>query len=188
MVINEKALLQRMKEAYKNQGYTVAVEDGRMWINGGFWLIWMDADEVSNEVLSLITLHTRKTLQEHEAYKVVKGDDGPIVQKLLINVAMEVAQTMGRQLELRGEHDVEQMLKTDLRYDGCGVWQSNETLCVMLIDPRYEAMIQQKKDVTLLGNGLYIEGEISGAWVMKVDKKNDAGKLAHLAGIRWTMA
>lgn len=58
---------------------------------------------------------------------------------------------------------------------------------VMLIDPRYEALIVDKKGVTSLGSGLYAQGEISGAWIMKVDKKGHEAQLKHLAGMRWVL-
>lgn len=187
MVVNVKALRTRIKEAYKLQGYTVAVEDGVMWINSGYWLVWMDTEEVTNEILSLIALHTRKTLQDGEAYKVVKGDNGPIVQRVLVETALGPARTMGELLEERTGHDEVKMLKTNLRYDGCGVWQNDTHLNVMLIDPRYEALIEDKKGVTSLGTGLYAEGEISGAWVMRRDVKGQEVQLRHLAGMRWVL-
>jgi hypothetical protein len=185
MVLNQKALRTRIKEAYKNQSYTVAVDNGVMWICGGYWLVWVNTDEVSNEILSLITLHTRKTPQEGEAYKVVKGDNGPIVQKVLLDVAMAFAKTMGEHLAERTPHDEIRMLKTNLRYDGCGVWQNNSLLNVVLIDPRYEALIEDKKGITALGAGIYAEGEISGAWIMRRDMKGQEDQLRHLAGMRW---
>lgn len=187
MVVNEKALRTRIKEAFKNQGYTVAVDDGVMWINGGFWLIWVNTDEVSNETLSLITLHTRKTLRDGEAYKVVKGDNGPIVQKVLLDAAMASAKTMGDHLAARTMSETFKMLKTNLRYDGCGVWQNDTHLNVVLIDPRYEALIEDKKGVTALGTGIYAEGEISGAWVLRKDVKGQEVQLQHLAGMRWVL-
>ena len=41
MVVNEKALVRQMKEAYKNQGYTVAVHADMMAIMAGFWLVML---------------------------------------------------------------------------------------------------------------------------------------------------
>lgn len=187
MVVNLKGLLTRMKEAYKNQGYTVAVEDGKYWINGCYWLAWLENDEVSNEILSLVTLHTRKTLKEGEAFKVVKGDDGPIVQKVLIETALDPARTMGRLLEERLPQDQVMMLKTNLRYDGCTVWQNNTSLSVMMFDPRYEALIEDKKGVTSLGTGLYAEGNISVAWVMQKIIKGHEAQQKHLAGMKWVL-
>lgn len=187
MVVNLKGLLTRMKEAYKNQGYTVAVEDGKYWIDGGYWLVWLETDEVSNEILSLVTLHTRKTLKEGEAFKVVKGDNGPIAQKILVDAALDPARTMERLLEERPPQEEVRMLKTNLRYDGCGVWQNDTFLGVMMVDPRYEALIKDKKGVTSLGTGLYAEGNISGAWVMQKNIKGHEAQQKHLAGMRWVL-
>lgn len=187
MVVNVKALRTRMKEAYKLGGYTVAVDDGVMWIHNGYWLVWMNTDEVSNEILSLITLHTRKTLKDGEAYEVIKGDDGPIAQKVLIDTAMAPAKTMGTHLEERTSHDENIMLKTNIRYDGASVWQNNSFLTVKLIDPRYEALIDNKKGVTSLGTGIYAEGEISGAWIMPIEPKGREAHLKHLSEMRWSI-
>lgn len=187
MVVNVKALRTRIKEAYKLQGYTVAVDDGVMWIHAGYWMVWMNTDEVTNEILSLITLHTRKTLRDGEAYRVIKGDNGPIVQKVLVENALDPAKTMRRYLDELTPHDAVKMLKTNLRYDGCGVWQNDAMLRVMLIDPRYEALIEDKKGVIDLANGLYAEGNISGAWVFPRNVKGQDAQLKHLAGMRWVL-
>ena len=188
MVVNEKALLRCMKEAYKNQGYTVAQDDHVVWINGGYWLVYADRDEISNEVLGLIATHTRKTPVDGDAYKVIKGDNGPIAQRILLDAAMAPVKTMGELLEDRTEQDITKMVKINIRYDNYGVWQHDTFLSVMLIDPRYEALIDDKKNVERLGSGLYSVDAESGVWVLPVEKKDAADQLKHLAGIRWVLS
>ena len=187
MVVNEKALRTRIKEAYKLGGYTVAVDDGVMWIHTGFWLVWINSDEVSNETLSLIALHTRNTPKNGDAYKVIKGDKGPIAQRVLMDTALAVAKTMGHHLEERTSHDENRMLKTQLRYDGACVWQNDSFLSVKLIDPRYEALLESKKDITQLGTGIYLEDTLSGAWIMPVDPKGREAHMKHLSEMRWAL-
>lgn len=186
MIINEKALVRQMKEAYKNQGYTVAVNNDIMVICSGYWLVQVESDNVPAEVLSLFAMHMRKIPENGDAYKVVKGDDGSYVQKKLIADALGPVETMEKLLaEADEDGGAAPMKKTNLRYDGCSVWQSQETLGIFLIDPRYEALIAADDSVCMLGTGIYAEGNISKIWIMRVDKKYEQAKIQHLAGIRW---
>lgn len=188
MVVNDKALLRQMKEAYKNQGYTVAVQNDLMVVNSGFWLAQINVENVPNEVLSLITLHTRKVLDNGDAYKVVKGDDGPIVQKRLIDDALGGIEELEKELETR-DFGQPCMKKTALRYDGCSVWQTTVGLDIFLIDPRYEALITSSAVVSKVGNGIYAEGQVSKVWVLRVAVKgSDADNVQHLAQCRWVEA
>ena len=89
MVVNEKALIRQMKEAYKTYGYTVAVdEDDVVMITSGFWLVQINMENIPNEVLALIALHLRKIPESGDAYKITKGVDGPFVQKKLLADAL----------------------------------------------------------------------------------------------------
>lgn len=187
MVVNEKALIRQIKEAYKNQGYTVAVRGNLMVINSGFWLVLIDMDNVPNEVLSLIALHLRLIPEEETAYKVVKGDDGPFVQKKLIEDALGAVEELEKNLVEALTRPV--MEKTNLRYDGCSVCQAVVGLDLFLIDPRYEVLIDNKAAVSKVGNGLYAEGQASRVWVLRVAVNgSDTDKVAHLAQLRWVEA
>lgn len=186
MVVNEKALMRCMKEAYKNQGYTVAVDDGWMVICGGYWLVDIAEEETSNELRSLITLHMRKVPVEGEAYKTVKGDDGPIVQKKLLEEALGVMETMeAKRSEAIRNGGPDYMRKTELRFDSTNVWQNARDLSVFLVQPKYEALLEDKKYVKKVGEGMLAEDDISVAWVLGVVNNAAKDKLTHLAGIRW---
>lgn len=186
MIVNEKALLRQMKEAYKTSGYTVLVAGDDMVINSGFWLVQIDIDNVPNEILALIALHMRKIPANGDAYKISKGDDGPIVQKKLLEDALgPVSQMESLREGAIEDGGLEQMVKTNLRYDNCNLWQSAADLSVFLIDPRFEALIADKKAVSMVGEGIYAEGEISKVWVLRVQKKDEPAQLKHLSGIRW---
>lgn len=186
MVVNEKALMRCMKEAYKNQGYTVAGDDGWMVICGGYWLVNIAEEETSNELRSLITLHMRKVPVEGEAYKTVKGDDGPIVQKKLLEEALGVMEILSSRLSdafTGGGPDA--MRKTEIRFESTNVWQNARDLGVFLVNPKYEALLEDKKDVKKAGEGLYAEDDISSTWIIGVANNAAKDKLTHLAGIRW---
>lgn len=187
MVVNDKALVNRMKEAYKMQGYTVAVKDDRMMINSGYWLVQIDMDNVPNEVLALIALHLRLIPDEDTAYKVIKGDDGPFVQSKLISDAMGGLEQMLEAIEDDGLHHG--MKKSSLRFDGNSVWQITVGSDIYLIDPRYEVLISGDAGVSMVGNGIYAEGNTSRIWVLRVAVSgSDADKVRHLEQYRWVQA
>ncbi len=187
MVVNEKALAKQMKEAYKLQGYTVAVQDDLMMINSGYWLVQIDMENVPNEILSLIALHMRLIPEDGTAYKVVKGDDGPFVQSKLISDALGGLEQLTKELKEYGTKY--SMKKTSLRFDGNSVWQTTAGNTIYLIDPRYEVLITGKSEVSMVGNGIYAKGETSEVWVLRVvPPGGDADGVQHLAEYRWVQA
>lgn len=187
MVVCEKALMRNMKDAYRAQGYTVAVdEDSVMTICGGYWLVQIAEEETSNELRSLITLHMRKVPEEGEAYKTIKGDDGPIVQKKLLEEALGPLEHLGKRLaEANETGGANPMRKTELRFERTNVWQNATDLGIFLIDPRYEALLEDKKEVQKAGEGLYAADDISTVWICGVINRAAEEKLKHLAEIRW---
>ena len=185
MVVNEKALMRCMKEAYRNQGYTVVVYDGWMVINGGYWLVKIAEEETSNEVRSLITLHMRDLPQEGQAFKTIKGDNGPIVQQVLLGTALESLQKMEAKLVTAVGEDEVVIRRSPVRYDGAVIWQNAKDLAVLAMDPRYEALLESHKDVKRLGTGLYKEDMVSTAWILGIYEPNAVEKLDHLAKFRW---
>jgi hypothetical protein len=185
MVINEKALISCMKEAYRNQGYTVAVDyDNWMLINGGYWMAKIAEEETSNELRSLITLHMRQVPDAGDAYKTVKTKNGPFVQKMLLEDAMGVQNVLQKKLMENG-NTAARMKRAPMVLRNCGVWQNEKDLSIMLADPRYEAMIDRPLDVIRAGNGLYLSDDISCLWVLAMNDNEYQDKIEHLAKIRW---
>lgn len=187
MVVNEKALMRCMKEAYKHQGYTVAVDaDGWMMINGGYWLVKIAEEETSNELRSLIALHMRDIPQSEEAFKTVKAADGPIVQRVILETALKVLTTMEERLvETMGENGPTIIRRSAVRYDGAIVWQNAKDLAVLMVDPRYEALLESHKDVQRVGTGLYAEDAVSTVWALGLQENAQKEKMDHLAKFRW---
>ena len=190
MIVNEKALVRQMKESYKNQGYTVAVRDDHMMITNGFWLADMDMDNVPSEVLSLMALHLRTIPDEDRAYKVIKGDDGPFVQSKLTSEALGPLEQLDREWsEAQKNGTYCRMKKTALRMDGCSLWQGIGENEMFLIDPRYEVLIEGNAEVLRVGNGLYVEGNASRLWVLRVAADGaDLAAVRHLEAWRWVTA
>lgn len=190
MIVNEKALVRQMKDAYKNQGYTVAVRDDRMMITSGYWIVDIDMDDVPSEVLALIALHVRVIPDNDRAYKVVKGDDGPYVQSKLTTEAMAGLEQLDRELsDALQDGTYCTMKKTAIRMDGCSLWQGTTEKEIFLTDPRYEVLIESGAEVHRVGNGLYAEGNCSRLWVLRVAADGaDLAAVRHLEAWRWVTA
>ena len=186
MVINEKALVNRMKEAYSTYGYTVAVQDERMYLSNGFWLAEIDVDNVPDKILGMFGEHIRDVPKSGDAYKVTKGKDGAIVQKRILEEAMGVVKQMyGHRNEAYENSLPVVMQKTNLTYDGCHVWQAQNVREIFLVDPRYAAMLSRTKDVHRVGEGIYAEDEESKLWILRVAKESDKVYLSHMEKISW---
>lgn len=184
MVVNEKALISCMKEAYKNQGYTVAVHDSWMLIAAGYWAVKIAEEETSNELRSLITLHMRQVPEEGTAYKTIKTKNGPFVQKMLLEDATGIEEIIGNLLD-ENDSSHTQMKRADMYLRNRGVWQNVEDLSIILVDPRYEALISKPLDVIKAGHGLFLDDDISWLWVGAVRDTEAKDKIEHLAKIRW---
>ena len=186
MVINEKALVTQMKNAYNSYGYTVAVQDDRMYLTNGFWLAEIDVDNVPDKILGMFGEHIRDVPKSGDAYKVTKGKDGAIVQKRILEEAMGTVKKMyERRAEAYEGILPVVMQKTNLTYDGCRVWQAESVRDIFLIDPRYAAMIDKTKDVHRVGEGIYAEDDDSKLWVLRVAKESDKTYLEHMEKISW---
>lgn len=187
MVVDEKALKRCLKEAYRNRMFTVAVSDGRMLINSGYWLVIIDEDEVPSEILKELAGWMRKIPGEGEAYRVCKGDDGPIVQKQLLKDALgPLAEMEARLIDAMGENPEALMRRTGLRLDGAQVWQNNKDMSVLMVDQRYETMLSSFKDIRRVGTGLHADDSDSTAWILGLDNRGSAKeRLDHLAKFRW---
>ena len=186
MVINEKALVSRMKEAYRTYGYAVCVDEDTVYLTNGFWLAAMDIDQVPSEIMGMFGEHIRDIPRSGDAYKVTKDKDGPVVQTRILEDAMGAV----RQMETnRHEAFVDavpvQMRKTNLIYDGCHAWQAETGRDIFLIDPRYAVLIEKKQKVFRVGEGIYAEDDDSQLWVLRVAKESDKAYLEHMEKISW---
>lgn len=182
MVINEKALIRQMKEAYKNQGYTVAVVGSRMMFNNGYWVATVDVANVPNELLGMLAQHIRDVPKEGQSYKVTKTKTGPFVQSRILEEAIEPLTKLAT--EKQNEKTC-LMRRTDLTMNGAQLWQDCDGPTMYMIDPRYAVLFADHNAVVRLGNGIYAEGEISNLWVLRVADHAAEGKIQHLEKMRW---
>ena len=75
MVVNEKGLLKAMKEAYKLDGYTVAVDETDLILKTVPWTVVLHMEDAPSKVLALITEHIRKLPAPGTAYQVKKKEN-----------------------------------------------------------------------------------------------------------------
>lgn len=180
MVINEKPLLNRIKEAYKTGGYTVAVNDYRHIIIGGTWAVEIDSDNMPRDLIGLLAVHLGFLPKSGEAHKITKTKDGPNVQYMIYEDAMKTVEA------LAGHPVAVHITRTVVTLEGCIVWQQNIGTAVHLIRPDLEELFRKKEDVQLAGHTFQCVGEISRAWVMEALMDPEDAKMRCLSGIRWT--
>ena len=183
MVINEKALVRQMKEAYKTYGYTVAVVGERMMLTNGFWLASIDVDNVPAGLLGMLAEHIRDVPKDGQAYKVIKDKDGAYVQHRIIEEAIAPLVRMAKEKEAAGY--MKQMRRTTLTLAGMQLWQAPESSVIYMIDPRYAALFDDHNEVVRLGGGIYAEGEISELLVLRFVDHEVEDKISHLEQIQW---
>lgn len=185
MVINEKALVRQMKEAYKGWGYTVIRRPGGKWFfRTARWVVEIDGQgNVPNEVLSLIVLHTGELPNVESAARIYKTDTGPAIQKEVYAVANQDLQKLERQTDDATENTMFAQ-RTKLHLGHCRVWQK-EDLGILLMDPAETSMIHTKDDIMVVGDWLYADGESSRIWVSQQSGDGENAHIKHLSEMQW---
>jgi hypothetical protein len=180
MVVSEKALVARMKEAYKTGGYTVAVNNFRHIIIGGTWAVEIDSKNLPRDVIGLLAVHMGYLPKSGTAYKITKTKGDPYVQDMIYEDAMALVEAMEGPTVAMG------VIKTSLTLEGCNVWQQDIGTAVHQIRPDLEELFRKAEDVRLAGNTFQCVGEISRVWVLGVWEDPEDAKMRCLSGIRWT--
>ena len=181
MVVSEKALVSRMKEAYKTGGYTVATNGDRHMVSGGTWAVEIDSDNLPREAIALLAGHMGFLPKPGGAYKIMKTKEGPQVQHMIYEEAE-------REFEnLEGGSTQMGVVKTLLTLDGCNIWQQTFGTAVHLIRPDLEELFRKKEDVRFSGGVFKCNGEISRARVLEIIVDPEHEKIRCLSSIRWTI-
>lgn len=180
MVINEKALANRMKDAYKGGGYTVAVTGYMHCIQTPTWVALIHTENLPRDVIGLLAAHMGFLPAEGTAHKITKAKDGPQVQCMIFEDAVKPIE------ELLAADIAVGMKKTGLTLDGWNVWQRNIGLGVELLSPDLEALLRKKENITMAGEVFRCIGEISRVYLMRVESDPEDIKIRCLSGIRWT--
>ena len=187
MVINDKALVREMKEAFKGWGYTVMVVTGDKWVIGSKdnWTVVIDGqNNVPNEVLALIVLHMGELPKAEQCYRIYKADKSICIQKEVYKVAQENLEKMEKSTSVSDE----EVRRTALVYGRRRVWQQVENKKILLITPRYEGLMDIGGDsvVCTVGEQIYLPGEISCVYISRARGGASEELLEHLAQVDWT--
>lgn len=187
MVINDKALVREMKEAYKGGGYNVIIRPGscRVVISCFSWTVEIDGENLPREALSVLALHMGCLPEEGEAYKIMKGAKEPTVQKMIFETAMEPVRRMEKAVAEAREAVPVAVKKTLLTFDGWNVWQKTGNNGIVLVDPAYESMLRKLDEVIAAGDAIYKEGTISKAYIMRGTEGMYENQLNYLGQIPW---
>lgn len=141
MVVNEKAMVRQMKEAYKTYGYTVAVEERadikQMVISAPGWAVIMERKNTPPKVRGLIAEHLPEFPRAGEAYCVKKGEP----QMEIYDAATSYIRNIHS-----GEKSLKIIKRTNLTLGGYPLWQRKNDLKIFEIDP-------EKEDIMHLGRG-----------------------------------
>lgn len=186
MVISEKTLVRELKEAYKGGGYIVITRPGgrtAFWTPN--WTVEIDNDNLPREVLALLALHMGCLPEEGRAYKILKGKDEPTVQTMLFETAIIPIRNLEGAVALAADTVPVPVRKTVLTFDGWNIWQKTGNNGILLVDPAYEQLMRKLEDVTVAGEYLYKEGEISKVYIHQGKEPRFENQLNHLGQIPW---
>lgn len=188
MVINEKALVREMKKAFNSGGYHVIKHTkGTTIIYCGYWAVEIDDADVPRKVIGCLASDLHFLPDDKDAYKVSKGKGDPIIQTEIFDSAIAVIHSLENRVS---KLTVDVMEKTILTYEGYSVWQNafpEQERRVLLVNPTYEGIMDQKKDSCIYraGEALYLEGSVSKAYILPVGTEKKEALLNHLAAFRW---
>ena len=183
MVIEEKELLKAMKDAKKTCGYYVALknddEDSEIIIQvPGRWKVTVLQQNISRKVLGLITEHLGKFMSPGDAYQVKKKEPQTVIYSIATDSFMDDETEAQTPVRIR---------RTDLDYQGAGLWQRDGDNKMFCIAPELEDMMDSHgRNVYIHGDKVIsITGAVSSVFVIPANMGSDSGKMDHLSGIRW---
>lgn len=180
MVVNEKALESRMKEAYKAGGYIVAVRTGAHVFQTPSWAVQINSENLPRNITGLLAAHPGFLPKDGRAYRITKTKEGPYVEDVIFEEALRAVAELEERTVAVG------VKRTGLMLNGLQVWQRVIGTGVELVDPKNETLIRKPENITLAGDAFQAVGEISSVRIMRETELVDADKVAALSGFRWT--
>ena len=180
MTFCETGLVKAMKNAYKQEGYSVAGTDSGLIIAGEMWGVSIHEKMIPNKVKSVIVLHAGKLPDVGKAINVRKGETGNMIYELAV-AGIE------RLDELYRDKKREVIRPTRLTMDGYRLWQQPDSLNINLIDPKNEQILDYgDQDAYLIGNAIYGETVCGSVFVLREGvKSEDKIMLSHLEQLQW---
>ena len=184
MVIDEKGLMRAMKEAYKELGYKVAVEDEadieNVIISYPTWTVVIQKDELPRKVLGLIAEHVGEIPKPGTAFQVSKKQ----TQTEIFSMAMQIVEDFHS-----GEKERRIIRRTSLVMGGFPLWQATSSKVVQVSPDLEDIMLWGSRIVRLIGEDiLMIDDNASRGYIRCTLPKEDSvemQKLEHLSKLQW---
>lgn len=177
-MINERALVRLMKDAWKSSGYSVAEfnngAERRYIITGRGWLVACDAPLLPRKALGMIAEHVGAMLRD-EALRVRKDEEPQRVMPDAI---------IGAFCDFYAARGVE-MHRTRLTLDRLEVWQDKKGE-LMLFDPEVSRLAIITNDWPAVRSGEALTVDAGGEFVAVTNVEEDAHPgLEKLAKCGW---
>ena len=184
MVIEEKGLLAAMKDAYKLDGYKVAVEDSagveNVILSTGARTVVILKSALPRKVLGMIAEHIGDIPKPGTAYQVKKKETQTEIFSMVAGIPMEFHS---------GEKPMRIVRRTSLTLGGAPLWQAATDQRVVTVNPDYEDIVRWWGcTVRLVGDDvLMADDEVSRAYILRRVPKGEQEReqLEHLAKIQW---
>lgn len=180
MTIYDKGLIRAMKQAYRDDGYYVAVTDNSVLIQSDGWGVEILADAVPNSVKSLIVLHNGSLPAKNTAVHVAKGECADAILEVVLGTMEDLAKaftaTGGSRIK-----------PTRLTMDGCRVWQTTDSLKLMLVDVEDQQVLAGESwDAHLISGAIYGRNWFGSMYVRtQMVEPEDRPLLDHLSQMQW---
>ena len=180
MTFYDKGLLRAMKQAYKGDGYDVALTDDRITIRTENWGIEALTGAVPNSVKSLIVLHNGGLPMQGRAIHVCKSECCSVIAEIVTGDLEELNSAYTE----KGGASIK---PTRLTMDGCRVWQTGRDLKAVLVDmENQEILTVDLMDYSLIGNALFRRSRFGSLFIRtRAVPAEDRLLLEHLSQMQW---
>lgn len=185
MIINEKALLRAMKEAYKGSGYHVAAFDGggceKVLIYAESWMVTVERKNAPSKIRGFVAETAGDWPEVNEAYRVRKDMTESEQIEMTLNNLYDVW------LNFDDKDSTEQVKPTELLLGLSELWQCCRSLHMLLLDPAFTDIIGNSRlPVIRSGNILRVQGEISTIYLyQEKPAESIEDRIKHLEKVRW---
>ena len=181
MTIYDKGLIRAMKQAYKEDGYYVAVIEDGILIQSDSWGVLINADAVPSSIKSLIVLHNGSMPRFDSAVHIQKNECGDAMLEAVIGTVEDLAKAYTANGGSR-------IKPTRLIMDGCRVWQTTDKLKIKLVHVDSQQILAGQSVDAYLVAGNYVYGRNwFGCMFIRTEMvvHEDVPLLDHLAEMQW---
>lgn len=184
MVVNEKALIREMKNAWKVDGYEIALraEGGieEMVLNTSTWTVVIRKDKLPRKVIGLIAEHLGEIPGPGDAWLVKKKETQTEIYQQVIGV-LDDYHTMEKGLRI--------IRRTSLSMGGSPLWQTATDQKVIRVNPDLEDLMEWGTYIVRLSGDehMIIDDMESRCYIRCAGSRDtkEIERLNHLAKVQW---